>query len=198
MKDEITLRKTPSQQRSKATVDAIKSAAAGLFEAQGIDNISMTHIASEAGMSKPALYRYFPNKQSLIRSMAEDALAYYRDEIQAKLDWQSLSPAQLMRQGLEAYCAIHLREPYRIQLRAAINADPELSRLDFEDSKANAKVIAQMVNEANPGVSMEDATRRSLLIIELSDSLLRLLARSGVSDRQALLEEFVQRFSSDL
>jgi len=198
MSEKLKIRKTPEQDRSKATLSAIKSSASALFEKEGIDNISMTQIASKAGMSKPALYRYFPNKQALIRALAEDAFIYYREQIQSKLDWENKSPKALLLEGVTEMCKIHIREPFRIQLRAAINADPELSRLDYEDSLENAKIIAGFMKHSLPNYPLDKLELRALMITELSDSLLRLVCRSDEANRQMIIEEFVDRFSEDI
>ena len=198
MQEKLKIRKIPEQDRSKATLSAIKSSASMLFEKEGIDNISMTQIANKAGMSKPAIYRYFPNKQALIRALAEDAFDYYREQIQNKLDWNNKSPTVLLLEGVTEYCNIHLKEPFRIQLRAAINADPELSRLDYEDSLENAKVIANYLRHSFPNQPFDKLELRALLITGLSDSLLRLVYRADESNRPKIIWEFVKRFSEDI
>lgn len=60
-----SLRKTPSQGRSKATVEAILQAAAQLLLSLGYDKTSTNKIAQLAGVSIGSLYEYFPAKEAI-------------------------------------------------------------------------------------------------------------------------------------
>lgn len=58
---------------TQAHVDArtisIRDAAIKLFIERGADNVTMQDVAGEAGLSAGAIYRYFPNKEQLIRDV---------------------------------------------------------------------------------------------------------------------------------
>ncbi|GAB5487537.1 MAG: TetR/AcrR family transcriptional regulator [Parasphingorhabdus sp.] len=60
-----SLRKTPSQGRSKATVDAILTAAARILISSGYAKASTNRIAEVAGVSIGSLYEYFPGKEAI-------------------------------------------------------------------------------------------------------------------------------------
>jgi len=190
----MKIRTTPEQDRSKSTVFAIKNAAVMLFNKAGIDQISMTMIAQEAGVSKPAIYRYFKNKQVLIRELAVDNLEYFQKLIAESAEIDVSEPKALFFKLIKMHCDIYLNEPFRLQLRGAINADPVLAQLDFEDSKVNAKAIANLMYRAYPCASKSELDNRALLITELSDSLIRLYCRTEPEIREEILEVFVDRF----
>ena len=190
----MKIRTTPEQNRSKSTVLAIKSAAVLLFNKAGIDQISMTMIAQEAGVSKPAIYRYFKNKQVLIRELAIDNLSYFQKLIAESAKIDVSEPKELFLKLIKMHCDIYLNEPFRLQLRGAINADPVLAQLDFEDSKVNANAIANLMYRAYPNATKSELDCRALLITELSDSLIRLYCRAEPELRQDILEVFVDRF----
>jgi AcrR family transcriptional regulator len=59
-------RRIPKQRRSRATVDAIVEAAAHLLAARGWEASTTNHIAERAGVSIGSLYKYFPNKSSIL------------------------------------------------------------------------------------------------------------------------------------
>lgn len=59
------MRKTPSQSRSIATVDAILSAAAQVLIHIGYRNVSTNKIAERAGVGIGSLYEYFPGKEAI-------------------------------------------------------------------------------------------------------------------------------------
>ncbi len=46
--------------------------AGDLVAREGIDGLELTRLASEAGVSRPIVYRFFPNRQALIIGILED------------------------------------------------------------------------------------------------------------------------------
>src|SRR5260370_17574340 len=64
-------RKAPSQERARATVDAILEATARVLVADGFDGASTNRIAQTAGVSVGTLYQYFPSKESLVAELID-------------------------------------------------------------------------------------------------------------------------------
>lgn len=64
-----SVRSVPRQPRSQRTVDLILDNAAALFVEVGYDNATTNAIAEKSGVSIGTLYRYFPNKEALLRSL---------------------------------------------------------------------------------------------------------------------------------
>jgi AcrR family transcriptional regulator len=62
----IAARKSPSQERSRRTVERILNAAARIFHEQGYAGATTNDVADEAGVSVGSLYQYFPNKDALL------------------------------------------------------------------------------------------------------------------------------------
>lgn len=62
-------RKTASQARSRATVDALVEATARILVREGFDRANTNRIASEAGVSVGSLYQYFPGKEALVAAV---------------------------------------------------------------------------------------------------------------------------------
>ena len=59
-------RKNASQDRSRATVDALVEATARILVKEGYDKASTNRIAEAAGVSVGSLYQYFPSKEALV------------------------------------------------------------------------------------------------------------------------------------
>lgn len=59
-------RKSPSQERSRLTVERILDAAARIFQEQGYVGTTTNEIADEAEVSVGSLYQYFPNKDAIL------------------------------------------------------------------------------------------------------------------------------------
>jgi len=64
-------RKKPSQERSRATVDAIYQAAAQVFSSLGYTAATTDRIAERAGVSIGTLYQYFPSKEAIVYGLWE-------------------------------------------------------------------------------------------------------------------------------
>lgn len=64
-------RKHASQERSRATVNALIEATARILVKEGFDKAGTNRIAETAGVSVGSLYQYFPNKEALVTAVAE-------------------------------------------------------------------------------------------------------------------------------
>ena len=195
---QLKIRRLPEQDRSKATMNAILEAAADLFGQSGIDMVSITKISIKAGISKPALYRYFPNKQSIIRKLAEQTFQEYRELLVRGLSEESDSLKNLLERSLSEYCELHCNELYRIKLRAAIFADPVLSNLDLVDTRQNAALLSEFLISRFPHADKTKITNRALLFTELTDSLVRLVSKVSKKERLPLIIDFIDVLLSGL
>ena len=83
-------RKVASQQRSRATVDALVEATARILVKEGFDQASTNHIAEVAGVSIGSLYQYFPSKEALVVAVVErhqqEIMQTVRSELAGVLD----------------------------------------------------------------------------------------------------------------
>ena len=110
-------RKIASQERSRATVDALIEATARVLIKQGYDRASTNKIAAKAGVSIGSLYQYFPSKEALVAAVTERHT-------------QELS--QVVRNALRKVTARPIEIAARELVAAAIDAhrvDPKLRRI---------------------------------------------------------------------
>lgn len=64
-------RKQATQQRSRATVDALVEATARILVREGFDKASTNRIAEQAGVSIGSLYQYYPSKEALVAAVID-------------------------------------------------------------------------------------------------------------------------------
>ena len=110
-------RKNASQQRSRATVDALVEATARILVREGFDKASTNRIAEVAGVSVGSLYQYFPNKEALVAAVI--------DRHQQKI-------MQTVRGELAGALNQPLEQAVRMLIAAAVKAhrvDPRLHRV---------------------------------------------------------------------
>jgi AcrR family transcriptional regulator len=72
----------PSDAKRKGVLDA----ALALFLKHGVRGTSMEAVAAAAGVAKPTLYAYYPQKQAVFRAVAERAVEAWRSSAMAALN----------------------------------------------------------------------------------------------------------------
>src|ERR1700761_3314897 len=70
MKKTIRPRKTPQQARSKQTRKDILEATAHLLNRKPFGEVSTNHIAKKTGISIGTLYKYYPNKDTILADLS--------------------------------------------------------------------------------------------------------------------------------
>jgi AcrR family transcriptional regulator len=70
MKKKISPRKVPQQARSRQTREDILKATAHLLNRRTLDEVSTNHIAKKTGISIGTLYKYYPNKDSILADLS--------------------------------------------------------------------------------------------------------------------------------
>jgi len=115
-------RKCASQERSRATVDALIEATARILVRDGFDRASTNRIAQEAGVSIGSLYQYYPGKEALVAAV---------------IDRHNRAIMKVVRDALAEVEAQPLEQAARKLVAAAIEAhrvDPELHRVLAEQT----------------------------------------------------------------
>lgn len=75
------MRRRPSQERSRGTIDAVLRAAEQAIAEGGLDRLTTKRIAATAGLSVGAVYEYFPNKEAVIGELIQRWLVRVFDEL---------------------------------------------------------------------------------------------------------------------
>jgi len=110
-------RKRASQERSRATVDALIEATARILVKEGFDKASTNRIAEVAGVSVGSLYQYYPGKEALVVAVIER----HNQELM-----------QVVRGALAEVASQPIEKAVRRLVAAAIDAhrvDPKLHRV---------------------------------------------------------------------
>jgi AcrR family transcriptional regulator len=170
-------RKSASQERSRATVQALLDATARVLTKEGYDRASTNRIAATAGVSVGSLYQYFPNKEALVAAL----VARHNQEM---LD--------LLREALKEVASLDLATAIAKLVRAAVDAhrvDPALHRV-FDEQVPRMGQLAKI--EALQGETFQlvrsylDQRRDEISVRDL-DSATSIL----VTTVEALTHQFV-------
>ena len=103
----------------------ILAAAKRLFLEEGYEHATMRRIAAEIGVSAAALYGYFPDKEAILRAIAEAAFGELLVRLEESQHGKA-PPLDRLEAGLRAYIAFGLARPdeYRLTFLAKM-IDPE-------------------------------------------------------------------------
>lgn len=132
-------RKSPRQDRSKATVDAILDATARVLVQEGYDRASTNKIALRAGVSVGSIYQYFPSKEALVAALIDQHMEQMDAMFLSRMSGlDEKAPEQVVRDVIEGMISAHRVEP---KLHTVITEQiPRVGRLqkllDFNRDKA--------------------------------------------------------------
>lgn len=125
-----TPRKLPQQDRSKVTVEAILTATARILTSEGYDKATTNRIAELAGVSIGSLYQYFPSKEALVTSLAENHANTMMEIVESKLKDLFNSPIEvvireLVKASITAHCVDPMLHKVLNEQVPRINTDAE-------------------------------------------------------------------------
>jgi AcrR family transcriptional regulator len=130
---ELNAKAVPRQLRAQATYEAILEVTGNLLEEVGVDRLSTNLVCQRAGLTPPALYRYFPNKYALLRELGARLMQAQDDAVFEHIAAQSTSfgtveqEALKNREILERVNAITRKFPGGAWVMRTLRAVPALS-----------------------------------------------------------------------
>lgn len=183
--DDLSPRKKPRQERSRATVDAIVEAGARVFSERGYAAGSTNRIAEHAGVAIGSLYEYFPNKASILVAVAERHLdRMMADVVQVLVDAGSGAPSldRLTERFVEAMLAVHERDP---QLNHVVFSEaphpPELHACVLQAEEKLAHRVEALLR-ASDELELDDPDTAAHLFVQTAEALTHRFAHQGIHD----------------
>ncbi|MFT5458955.1 MAG: AcrR family transcriptional regulator [Myxococcota bacterium] len=191
------VRRTPTQERSKALVEAVLDATARVLVEEGYDTASTNRIAKRAGVSVGSLYQYFPDKRACVEALAERHLERELATVLEGFVAYANQPIDVLTRALvEALVAAHRVDPelhrvlvsqtptdvaasLRTRIEAVLRADMERRAAAGENRILDADVAAYVVVAAVDGAILGALERRPDLLQDnrLVDALTDLVLR---------------------
>lgn len=187
-----SVRKEPTQQRSKERVERMLAAAVELIGSQGSDAMKMGEVAARAGVSIGSLYQFFPDKSAIIRALAERHTAAGRSCIDGALAAVRTREALLIAftDLIDAYYAIFRASPVTRDVWSGMQADKALREIELADSRANAATLIETVKRLNPSGDPERLASAAFLIWQLGEATMRLAVSVGRAEGNLLVEAY--------
>ncbi len=187
----------PTQARSKATVTAIIQAAAQVFRRHGYAGATTDRVAERAGVSVGSLYQYFPNKDAILVTLAEqhidEGFAMVRSLLQGFV--AEMPPLEMvLRRFVVAMIALHEHEPelHRVLFEEAPLPASVRRRLRKEENRFAREVSALL--EGHPEARVDDPDLTAYVMVQAVDALVHnfVLHPPKEIDADALVDETVR------
>ena len=186
------VRRKPTQQRSRERQERILTVATQLIADKGSDQLKMSEIAECCGISIGSLYQYFPDKSSVIRTLAERYNAESRrcitEAMEAVQDAQGLQAAY--RQLLDLYYEIVMATPVMRDIWSGMQADKQLMQLELVESRVAGALMAQAMLRVYPDIDEQQVQESAFLIWHLGEATMRLAVTCAPEEGRALVEAF--------
>jgi AcrR family transcriptional regulator len=135
---DIALKKQPTQQRARATVDAIVEAATYILRDEGPRGFTANKVAARAGVNIASFYQYYPNKEALLFHVAQITWDEQLAQLAPILTRPGLDHAAKLRDFIRAFFQIEAREA---DLRQAL----AIASVDLKQTAAFKALIAEGV-----------------------------------------------------
>ena len=183
-------RRRPTQERGRATVDAICAAAAELIEEGGMTTLTTNAVARRAGVSITAVYAYFPDKWAIVHELFERFEQARATELRGLYaafatddDW-----ARVIDRLWDRMARFRIDTPAGVNLRLAMLGLPPLAELDRDGSVRAATEFAAAICARNPAVDPGDAYRAAWVISLAAGPLIDDSVRDGTVAQDRLDE----------
>ena len=133
--------------RKTQAKEKVERAAIELFAANGVDGTSIGEVAARAGVSQGALYRHYPSKEDLARTLFADAYRRIGGELAEICEREPGIAARIGRM-VAHFCALYDSDPalFRFLLLTQHNFLPELDEAANEPPSVIASAISDAID----------------------------------------------------
>ncbi|RDJ15936.1 TetR/AcrR family transcriptional regulator [Rhizobium grahamii] len=193
-------RRIPQQRRGRERFEKILSVALELIEKNGSDALKMSEIVEKAELSFGALYQYFPDKSSIIRTLAERFNEQGRACVEAEL--ATVANAETLRQALcniaDQYYAFFRQEPVMRDIWIATQADRLLQQVDAEDMEFHAQALFSVLAKLEPERSRSELIAVARLTMQLLAAAVRYAISLDDAEGQAAITLYQRMLPADI
>jgi len=149
---ELLEKNKPRQARAKRTYESILNAAAELLVEVGVERISTNRIAERAGITVPALYRYFPNKYAVLHALGAVLMDRQNEVFEQWFERndEHLHPQTLLDdvyQVLKHTYDVTLEQTGGAQIIQSLRAVAPLQELRLESHRLVSTQFAQVISD---------------------------------------------------
>lgn len=176
----LDAKKQPEQQRATETYELILAVTAQTLADVGIERLSTNLVCARAGLTPPALYRYFPNKYALLRELGERLMQRQNELIPRWVTPQALTGSiaelELALKGLilDTY-AVTEQTQGGVWILRALRAVPAMQELRLGSHARVTQEQTSLLAAAFPLVEVEQLRLVGRIAVDLIYATVELL-----------------------
>jgi len=169
--------------KGERTREAIMAAATELFRERGFRETSLGDIGAAAGVSGPAIYRYFASKGELLSVLIEEAAVIWRGTVDEVLN-EDMPPMVTLELLIDAAIVLQLRNGNLrdVFVKEYRSLDDDARRRVARIERVRMAEWVHLLCEVRPGLG-EDEARAAVTML---DGMLRSITTLDRSDPELL------------
>jgi AcrR family transcriptional regulator len=166
----------------RAVQDAAMDATARLVAEHGLASVTMSHIASEAGIGRATLYKYFPDITAILTAWHERQVSAHLDQL-TLITSQPGPPGRRLEAALQAYARMIRNRQHGTDLSALLHRGEHVS----EAHQRLTRLIEDLLSQA----ARSGDVREDIAPGELAEYCVHALAAATAIRSEAALRRLV-------
>jgi AcrR family transcriptional regulator len=186
-------RPAPRQERAMQTYERLLDVAGELLGEVGVERISTNLICARAGMTPPALYRYFKDKYAVLEALGERLMARQNAVLFAWLD--TYAPLGVMaleaatEELMQATAEVTEAQPGAVWILRALRAVPQLAHVRVNSHRLVTDRMCEAYTPIFPDMPREVLWRRIRISIEFGFAIDEMVHEETLIPRDDLLRD---------
>lgn len=168
----LVTKKQPAQQRATETYERILEVTAQTLADVGIERLSTNLVCERAGLTPPALYRYFPNKYALLSELGQRLMQAQNERVDR---WITLEVFSGGVDSLERAIEGLIIDTYEatvqtvggVWIMRALRAVPALQQVRLASHTAVTQEQTRLLAQALPEADAAELQLVSRIVVEL-------------------------------
>jgi len=186
-------RAAPKQERALQTRERLLDVAGELLGEVGIERISTNMICARAGVTPPALYRYFKDKYAVLEALGRRLMDRQNEVLFAWLDRHAphglTALAEHTEDLLRATADVTAAEPGAIWTLRALRAVPQLAHVRIESHRMVTDRMVKAYAPLVPELPKKVLWRRVRISIEFGFAADEMLNEEDLIKRDDIIKE---------
>lgn len=185
----------PTQARGQDTYEIVLTTAGEMLRETGFEQLTTNAICKRAGLTPPALYRYFPNKYAILKELGDRLMKAQDDRVLAWIEAGGLdadTAAERIEQNavmMTEMIELTRRFPGGAAISRALRAVPMLQQLRFASRDMVADQFAAILKTRYPHAPDARVRLAMRMMVELSYSATEMAVEDPDQDALTLSRE---------
>ncbi|WP_184718454.1 TetR/AcrR family transcriptional regulator [Caulobacter sp.] len=185
----------PSRRRGKDTFEVILTTAGELLAEVGFERLTTNLVCQRAGLTPPALYRYFPNKYALLKELAHRLMDAQDKAVLAWIEAggtqaSTLEESVAKNRDLQKQInAITRAFPGGDWILRALRALPMLQEVQTTSRDSIAATLFEMLRTEHPGIDENRLRTATRLTTQMAYAATEMVLEEPDQDEDQINEE---------